>query len=130
MGKNLLYYFVAGTLIALVAQGLGANFVVGLAPSTIGPGGLRPRSPPPPVVPYARPLAEGAGFEPDDLKCVDELAGIQIEGAKGNENQPGFLNHPQCLFINRGFGTCAKREASADDDSGELLRMGGVGDIV
>ncbi len=37
MGKNLLYYFVAGTLIALVAQGVGANFVVVLAASTIGP---------------------------------------------------------------------------------------------
>ncbi|MCH8974664.1 MAG: hypothetical protein IH869_06275 [Chloroflexi bacterium] len=37
MGKNLLYYFVAGTLIALVAQGLGANFVVVLAASMIGP---------------------------------------------------------------------------------------------
>ena len=37
MGKNLLYYFVAGTLIALAAQGLGANFVVVLDASTIGP---------------------------------------------------------------------------------------------
>ena len=37
VGKNLLYYFVAGTLIALVAQGLGANFVVVLAASMIGP---------------------------------------------------------------------------------------------
>ena len=37
MGKNLLYYSVVGTLIALAAQGLGANFVVVLAASTIGP---------------------------------------------------------------------------------------------
>ena len=37
MGKNLLYYFVAGTFIMLVAQGFGANIVVVLAASTIGP---------------------------------------------------------------------------------------------
>ena len=37
MGKNLLYYFVAGTLIAMVAQALGANFMVVLITSSIGP---------------------------------------------------------------------------------------------
>ena len=37
MGKNLLFYFVAGTLIAMAAQALGANFVVVLVASSIGP---------------------------------------------------------------------------------------------
>lgn len=37
MGKNLLYYFVAGTVIAMAAQGLGAGFVVVLFASIIGP---------------------------------------------------------------------------------------------
>ena len=37
MGKNLLYYFVAGTVIALVAQRLGANFGVVFFTSAIGP---------------------------------------------------------------------------------------------
>ena len=37
MGKNLLYYFVAGTVIAIAAQALGANFVVVLFASIIGP---------------------------------------------------------------------------------------------
>ena len=37
MGKNLLYYFVAGTVIAMVAQGLGASFVFVLFASAIGP---------------------------------------------------------------------------------------------
>ncbi|MCH7481540.1 MAG: hypothetical protein IIC95_04805 [Chloroflexi bacterium] len=37
MGKNLLYYFVSGTLIAMVAQALGANFMVVLITSSIGP---------------------------------------------------------------------------------------------
>ena len=37
MGKNLLYYFVAGTIIAMVAQGFGASIVVVLFASSIGP---------------------------------------------------------------------------------------------
>ena len=37
MGKNLRYYFVAGTVIAVVAQGLGAGFGVVLLASAIGP---------------------------------------------------------------------------------------------
>lgn len=37
MGKNLLFYFVAGTIIATVAQFLGAGFVVVLIASMIGP---------------------------------------------------------------------------------------------
>ena len=36
-GKNLLYYFVAGTVIAMVEQGLGASFGVVLFASSIGP---------------------------------------------------------------------------------------------
>ena len=37
MGKNLLFYFVAGTVIAVVAQGLGAGFGVVFVASSIGP---------------------------------------------------------------------------------------------
>ena len=37
MGKNLLYYFVVGTVIAIAAQGLGASFVVVFFASAIGP---------------------------------------------------------------------------------------------
>ena len=37
MGKNLLYYFVAGTVIAMVAKGLGASFEVIFFASSIGP---------------------------------------------------------------------------------------------
>ena len=40
MGKNLLYYFMAGTVIAMVAQGLGASLGVVLFASSIGPGVL------------------------------------------------------------------------------------------
>ena len=36
MGKNLLYYFVAGTIIAIVAEVLGANIGVVLIASSVG----------------------------------------------------------------------------------------------
>ena len=37
LGKNLLFYFVAGTVIALVAQALGANLGIVIFASMIGP---------------------------------------------------------------------------------------------
>ena len=37
MGKNLLYYFVAGTIIAVVAERLGAGLGVVFMASSIGP---------------------------------------------------------------------------------------------
>ena len=37
MGKNLVFYFVAGTIIALVAQALGANIGIVLFASLLGP---------------------------------------------------------------------------------------------
>ncbi|MFQ5859977.1 MAG: hypothetical protein ACE5IG_00310 [Dehalococcoidia bacterium] len=35
--RNILYYFVAGTIIALVAQALGANLLVASAAAILGP---------------------------------------------------------------------------------------------